>query len=217
MNKPSFIKRYYVPGLISLILLPVCCLWYFKTHKAFEKLGVIEVTFWGKWFGAYEKKDFGFYQYPPRSYKEIILCGKKDQDALALEQSLIALRKLVEDNNDTISGIHYRLNSDATYETFIDVLNLMRQERRNQYSVIDNDIYVFNALAFPREKEETVELRAFGCGTGLINVHDLQQQRKDDANTEFMRGVGTKFWLPELLFVILCLGAILNLIKRKLV
>ena len=48
-------KIYYVPGMISLICLPVLCIWYLNEHKNF--LRVLEISYAAKYIPNHDYKN----------------------------------------------------------------------------------------------------------------------------------------------------------------
>ena len=86
---------YYSLGLISLILLPVFCIYYLYSQHAFDNLSVIE-------FIVPREKNMEDYFYPSLShYKYIVLTGDSQHDQLKIVEAKALIIELLECKDTT--------------------------------------------------------------------------------------------------------------------
>ncbi len=136
-------KIYYVPGLLSLLLLPVLFIGFLKWSgkgKVYYVMPLISVN------KEYAKKHpFLFPEgYPPkRKYEDINITGVAALDEIKLTYSQIRVREMLQQNNAS-QGIHYHFGDSATYGSFIKALNILHIEMAEQYLVDENDIWFLN-------------------------------------------------------------------------
>ena len=101
-------KLFYVPGMISLVLIPVLCLWHLNSNRYFKN-DYYSVDFRIS-DSITDVKPFVGNHYPQvayipkRNYKTILFDGINDEQKL---KDLFAPLKRMIDENDTISGLKF--------------------------------------------------------------------------------------------------------------
>ena len=106
-------KIYYVPGMISLVCIPLLCIGYFFYSGAFVQYGAIDLGMPDKesnWFKNYKVASL-------RKYKEFDFDKKVEQ--LDLNEFETFLKNTIK-NSDTINGAKVNLGNQTNYQTFID-------------------------------------------------------------------------------------------------
>lgn len=156
-------KLFYVPGMISLVLLPVFFIYYFHVNKSFEKESCISIGMSNERTATeFEvKNDISL----ARDYKNFAFNGNLEKEKLNFEKFTLALR---EQNKikDTIHGIKIHL-AKAKYEVFIRVLDILVQEKTNTYAIFGNTIWVLNGHSHEtaEQKKWRKEHPPMNCGT----------------------------------------------------
>ncbi len=120
MSRGKYKKLYYVPGLISLVLLPLLLVYFGK--KEIQRLDVraIEINFW-------HPSSSRYWHFPERDYKQVILTGNITKDKVALENAKQFIKKLYA-SEDTLNGIQFTFQDSASYGSFVGLINYLIKE-----------------------------------------------------------------------------------------
>jgi len=207
-----FRRLYYSPGLISIILLPILCLFYLKSNHVFEKYGVIDITF------ALPDTNDIFGKIPKRDYLEINLTGNDQEDKSKFDHAQSELRKLVYDSSGT-KGVRFHFGEKAKYKTFISALNILSAENVRTYAPKDNDIWVAiptHVKIIPDSLQLLFPINP--CGTAEIQQRFLQyehdaklEEEKIIAEENYMTQVQKKLIIPSVLYVLMLFFAVKKL------
>ena len=126
-------KIYYVPGMISLIFLPILCVWYLNEHKNIERS--IEVSYVGK----YNKKnkspfnlDTTILSNPSekRNFKDYYLSGDLKSDSIQIRKFEFSTKQIIE-TNDTINGIHVIFGDNINYNLYLKTIDFFYKKRKS--------------------------------------------------------------------------------------
>ncbi len=139
-------RLYYTSGIISLVLLPILCVWYLQKQKAFEKPRVLEINWWFNW--NKHSDDFSFDVHPERRFVEIKLTGDDNENIIRLNYSQLEVRKPIE-SKDTTTGVHFIFEDNSKYWTFIRAVDICKIEKAVYFVPKDNDLWVFNYAPRP--------------------------------------------------------------------
>ncbi|CAA9196751.1 hypothetical protein Flavo103_15310 [Flavobacterium collinsii] len=146
-------KIFYVPGMISLILIPLFCFYHFYKVGAFKVFGVLDISL------VPDKEEFEKYKVKDlRKYRDFIFNGDKTQE-LKLQELRYFVRDLVK-KYDTVNGAKIHFGSKTDYNTFVNVIDILKVEEVPTWAPYKDDIYVL-ASAKPKPKKD----RRFFCGT----------------------------------------------------
>ncbi|MES2286843.1 MAG: hypothetical protein V4547_14230 [Bacteroidota bacterium] len=134
---------YYTAGLISLIMLPILCIWNLDNNKAFEKQHVLELLWWSK-----DRKDQQFDVHPSRKFDDTYLTSDNNSNKIKLDASQLKIRKLIA-TNDTINGVHFIFDNNSKYWTLVKVIDICNVEGAEHFILKDNDLWVCNYVPRP--------------------------------------------------------------------
>lgn len=134
MSRGKYKKLYYVPGLISLVLLPLLLVYFGK--KEIQRLDVraIEINFW-------HPSSSSYWHFPERNYRQVILTGNVSKDSIALENAKKFIKKLYT-SEDTLNGIQFILQDSASYGSFVGLINYFKKEDIRNVLPYGNNLWV---------------------------------------------------------------------------
>ncbi|WP_344815165.1 hypothetical protein [Flavobacterium cheonanense] len=131
-------KIFYVPGMISLVVLPLLCFWfiffngYMKEYRSFN-------------YGLDEEYSKKIIKEKPklilRNNSTYVFNSSIEKEQNKLDSFQLAIRKLHQ-SNDSINGIKVHFGKQMNYEVFIRVLDIQAIEKTDTYYQLDNDLYV---------------------------------------------------------------------------
>jgi len=147
-------RLYYVPGMISLLALPIVCYFYLKPFIRDERSLEIIVMANYKPEKVPIYNQFGIPVSPlrydstvlslpgiRRRYSKILLNGNEDADQMKLDTFRIQIRKMKKEN-DSINGVHLIFGDSTTYGVFIQAINICNQEEIMRYAIYRNNLWV---------------------------------------------------------------------------
>ena len=175
----------YPAGLISLMLLPILCIWYLLGFQEFEKTTALELNWPNEEWSNRVFKEYGFKIHPDREFAEILITGDDVSDKIKLDSSQNLVRLLTV-KNDTIKGIHFHFEDQANYWTFIYALDILNFEKSKSYVAYDNDIWVYNLAPRKVKEVDTTEYFTMECGTGWANVLADRANKKRQRNKRML-------------------------------
>ena len=126
MNRPKF-SRIYFPGLISLVFLPMMCIWYLVSVGKYNTLSGIKIA-WGSdefvndYLKSQKKSDINHV----RKFDDFILTGDKSHDKLYLDDLPNRINKLAV-ASDTINGIRIALTAHTSYDEIVGAIDAYYQ------------------------------------------------------------------------------------------
>lgn len=165
-------KIFYVPGLISLVFIPVLCYYHFYKVDAFKVYSSLDI------FLVPNKEEFEKYNVKDlRKYKDFVFNGEKTQEP-KLQELRFFVRDLVR-KYDTINGakIHFGLKTD--YNTFVNVIDILATEKVPTWAPFKDDIYVL-ASGKPKQKQD----RRFFCDTGAYSEKNTLRMEEENRKKE---------------------------------
>jgi hypothetical protein len=154
-------KIQYVPGMISLILLPILCVWYLNEHKNVER--VIEFHYPVKYHPhdinilcsyPYDTSCLSL-PYNRRKYCVFKLNGNSVDDSLLLIKFNEKLQHIVQ-SEDTISGLQVTFGDSVQYKYFIKTINICLHDTFLPiYTVYEDNLWYFHRKHSPKFKKTT--------------------------------------------------------------
>ncbi|KIC64336.1 hypothetical protein [Chryseobacterium taiwanense] len=166
-------KIFYVPGLISALLIPIL-FWYYGSQKFKEvNLGVIDIGLPAKSHDGKELAYASFEPYRNWNYHKIIV-----QPSLAKENSkfyVSEIKKLQKENREK-SGIEFILDNKNTYNDIVSLLNDMELSKHPSYHLdLDKTGHFFvvqesSISNIPTYNDDTIDR----CGNEVIDFSSEQ-------------------------------------------
>lgn len=165
-------RIFYVPGMISLVLIPVLCYYHFYKVDAFKVYGFLDISL------VRNKEEFEKYNVKGlRKYKDFIFNGEKTQE-LKLQELRYFVRDLVKEY-DTINGVKIHFGPKTDYNTFVNVIDILTTEKVPTWAPFKDDVYVL-ASGKPKHKED----HRFFCGTGAYSEKNTLRMEEENRKRE---------------------------------
>ncbi|WP_264525157.1 hypothetical protein [Flavobacterium sp. N502536] len=176
-------KIFYVPGMISLILIPLFCFYHFYKVDAFKVYGVLDI------YLVPDKEEFEKYKIKDlRKYKDFIFNGDKTQE-LKLQELRYFVRDLVK-KYDTVNGAKIHFGSKTDYNTFVNVIDILKVEKVPTWAPYRDDIYVL-ASAKPKPKRNSTHM--YGCYYGEANKEYFLDKEKE-RQSQYVLALFKRYW-----------------------
>ncbi|MFB9077129.1 hypothetical protein ACFFLS_03185 [Flavobacterium procerum] len=162
-------KIFYVPGMISLVLIPIFCFYHFYKVDAFKVYSLIS-------FSLPDEKSITKEEVRQlRKYKEFSFNNEKWQQLNQLKEFRFYVRGLMK-NYDTINGAKVHFGPKMDYDTYIETLNAVIEEGGESYIYYDDDMYI---LGKRKIKKTYTPKMIWTCGYGESNKeYFLEEERK---------------------------------------
>ncbi|WLD22612.1 hypothetical protein NU10_07640 [Flavobacterium dauae] len=172
-------KIYYIPGIFSIIFLPILGIWYMNKYDYFTQLRSIDFTYMDfaeieRMTKKYDHVNYGQNEFEMRTYKEVHLSNDKNS-----KNTFKYIDQFVNDvvqTKDTINGLKIHFEENATYNEFIEVLNIFNEREAELYILDNNTMYFVGRDWDPNAKESEFDnLPFFTCTNGYDyeNTSDL--------------------------------------------
>jgi hypothetical protein len=185
--------RLYPAGLISIVFLPLLCIWHLNRQKTFEKTGAMDVAYY---YHTSDIVQVNWFKTVPsfRKYTEIKFSGNAGEDSLRLQYARMEVRRIFN-SKDSINGVHIKFTSATKYWSFVKAIEICHNE--NAFSLLDNnDMWIY--YASPLITEKNTDVQSFNCGTGL-NRTNLMLTEELKAENEKYYQERIKFYLVPLI------------------
>lgn len=165
MDRPKRKKIYYIPGIMSLTILPIAFILFTDKEIKQKRLTVLPIvladTNLPKKFPESFKKFNGSFP-PKRNYVDINLTGDNQNDKIKLDFAQIRIREILS-QNDTTNGLHFKFGDSSQYWTFIKAVDILRFEKAKTYMPLDNDLWFYH---FPPD----TKVVSWICGTTYSDI-----------------------------------------------
>ncbi|MBE8728021.1 hypothetical protein [Flavobacterium hungaricum] len=184
-------RIFYVPGMISLVLIPLFCLYHFYKVDAFKVYGSINISM------PYEKDYFAKYKFASlREYKVFDFNENESKTKEQLKNVRLYLQNLIK-ARDTINGVKLHYGPKMHYETFIKTIDILNEVEAPVWGIDGNDVYIFAARNTPKKvKKDTTYVR-MNCGTGELmrqEAYFKAKQKKEDEAFQFQAAFVKEKW-----------------------
>jgi len=140
--------RIYLPGIISLIALPMLCIWYFMLHHSFTRQTVMQVAFPDR----FEKLPARF-DLPHIERFVVINLDNDKEDKIKLDSGQLRVRELIL-SQDSTWGVKFHFSDYSKYWEFIRVLDICKIERACCFRFDHDDLIVINRPPRPKPANE---------------------------------------------------------------
>ena len=202
-------KIFYVPGMISLIFIPLLCLVYFYRTDSFTVYGSLNLVF---------SDDESFFEYKVaslRRYKKFNLNGSKLKEQKNLNELQFFLRNLVKEK-DTINGAKVNFGSKTHYDVFVSVLDILIVEKVPTWGLYEDDIYILGSLNKPKIDKSKITKTRMNCGTSELMIQEnlrKQENLRIQEKNQFKISFFKKQWILFLGYFGIVLINIFALVK----
>ena len=207
-------RLFYSTGLISLILLPILCIFYLNKHKAFEKQRVVEVNWWTEEWAKRSMEEYPYEIYPKRNFIDINITGNDLENKIKLDFARLQIRKLIS-SQDTTKGVHFHFDEHSKFWTLIRAIDICKIEKAKMFVLKDNDLWIF--IFEPRPKPIVEEIKEIMyCGNGRMNyIVEKSQVEVTNEKINYVYGIAKQFWLSLLLFILMTILTIKKLFDKR--
>lgn len=169
-------KIFYVPGMISLVFIPLFCFYHFYKVNAFQVYRGINLSVpVGNEFEEYKVATL-------RKYKVFNFDGSYLEKKKLSEMKLYLRKLRIE--KDTVNGIKMHFGSKSYYQTFITTLDILVEEDAPTWAINDNDIYVLGSSNTYKEVKDTIHYQRMNCNTSALmeerRLWELKNKRKEE-------------------------------------
>ncbi|MEJ5104685.1 hypothetical protein [Chryseobacterium sp. MYb328] len=151
-------KIYYVPGLISAVLIPLL-FWYYGNQRVHPQYTVIDLGIPLK-IRPETPLEYTFEPYRNWNYKKIIV---QPNTAVQNQQYYISELKTLQARNEKETGIEFVINDRNSYEDFIAIINVMYLSKQEVFCAdigTTGHIFAVHEYSDPNE-----DVREIICGT----------------------------------------------------
>jgi hypothetical protein len=160
-------KIFYVPGMISLIFIPLFCLGYFCFTDAFKINAGID-------FSVVDDQNFLENKvYSRRQYKIFNFNETEFENEIKLKKMRLYLRSLVE-KKDTVYGVLVHFGLQTKYKAFIGVLDILATEKAPIYVLYKDDFYVWGSKDKPSKIKKNADEQMKTC---IVVEEDLSEEK----------------------------------------
>lgn len=196
-------KLNYLPGMISLVLIPYLICYLALQYLAIPKERVMELNMPRKNTSEYSFSFNRTLMETKIDFLEITLTGNETEDKIKLDFAALETRRIIKEN-DSVHGVKLVFNDSAKYNSLIRILNIMDQEIARYY-VYEDQMFWFYHVPIYNTRIYTATLMC-----GLVIDHK-----------ELSRGFpyyifnGNLKWIPISLALLFLIGLISILIRFK--
>lgn len=210
-------KLFYVPGMISLVLIPILFLYYFDAHKTFEKEYSMDIGLPDHGSMGQIIKDYPLLN--QRNYKEFTFNGSllSDKNTLDDFQHLLKQQNKIK---DTVNGIKLYFGKQMNYEVFIRILDILTIEKTPTYMPYGNELLIVNGSVSDIEREKRRLKQKFGKPMNCATQANMREQRRywDEQqelinNENFQKAFFNRHWYLFLAYFGIVLLNFFTLIK----
>lgn len=167
----------YVPGMISLLLLPVTAYIYFRCTDSFTVFRSMDIALPAKHKGVVPPPDGATITLAKanaiRHYKSFYFNGSEKSEMAKLDAMRREFRRL-KASGDTTNGVKARFGKHSQYDTFIRTLDYLAIEEMPVWGLFGDEIYV---LVPPPPKPSRYAIKTWSCG-GVWNDLEIEEPSK---------------------------------------
>lgn len=171
-------KIFYVPGLISALLLPIL-FWYYGNQRVHPQYTVIDLGLPAKHkYG--DKFDYTFEPFRNWNYKKITV---KPNTALQNQQYYVSELKKLQARNEKETGIEFVIDDQNNYQDFIALMNAMQLANQETFGIDVGKTGHFFSVHFYKDPN-TIERSYDAIGGCIVYIEDIKKTYIDFRNFE---------------------------------
>ena len=208
-------KIRYIPGIFTIVALPLISIYYLKSVGAFIQYRAIEINFPNH---TQKNQVFAF-----KTHNHFTVF-KLSNDDTANEKKITQIDSLLQNlktKNDTVNGIHVKFENQVKYNFFIQTLNLLIKHAYIAYLIEDDDIWTMwnspvteDAVEVIDKLNDKKESTYVNCGTQelIYRQHAKDYHSLIIKEREFLFLSNLKdFWIVLAAYILLVGISMLNL------
>jgi hypothetical protein len=207
-------RKYYIPGILTLLFLPIMCYIYLSNYGKDERVRVVIICekYDSTMHGNSYKWDTTFLSKPgnKRIYSDIVLDADENvnnQNLQIFENKLCELKS----NNDTINGIHIIFEKGMKYKFFINAIDVCYKcDSFPAFAIYDNNLW---AIYFKKSKEKLERNRARAKEQAEENLLKINKRKYRSSNIHMSTSIVLKFCVLILMFLFLGYVSIKKMIE----
>jgi hypothetical protein len=199
----------YLPGMISLVFLPVFCLVFLFQHKAFVHQGYIDVAMWSPYWNKISPKEYQVKFPPDRNYLTINLDGNDAANKTRLDFARLEIREMLN-SKDTHKGVKFHFGKTSKYWSYVQAYDICQVEGAPAYGQYQDDMYAM----YIRPKVDDKPKYMFFCGTGQA----LQESINRELHKERLKAIDKMtrtFWPLGIVFLTMTFFAVRKLFLKS--
>lgn len=169
-------RRYYTPGIFSLVFLPILCIWYLEKRDAFKQEHILPVYFWNK-----QILDYRYFNKDSTSAKGItyekITLNNTLESINNIKQKIILSNK----NKSTEIGLHIIFSNDLSTNNYINFIDFIKHNNVQVYSLTFKEIYIHHfKLLEELEKENEIKItNIIRCYGPMPSNEMIEQEERE--------------------------------------
>ncbi len=198
-------KIYYPAGLISLILLPICCLFYLNQRKAFSNSQAMDLAVFQEDNSFFNQKDLdSVFQY--RNFVNYRFSGNDEKDKIELSQIKKSLSLLIR-KKDTSAVLQITFGNKAKYWTFVKSIDTCYNNDL-QTVVKNNEILAYFATPI-KPDPNSFKYPIITCGGYSYDAGPENEDFFAKITAQYLRGslFLNTYWTSALVFLLMCFFA----------
>jgi len=203
----------YPPGIISLVFLPVFCLFFLYQHKAFVHQGYIDVTMWSPYWNKISPKEYQVKFPPDRDYLTINLDGNDAANKTRLDFARLEIREMLN-SKDTHKGVRFHFGKTSKYWSYVQAYDICQVEGVPGYAQYQDDIYAVYVKPKIYDQVNSVGL----LGNDLIMLPPSPEElnrRMWDERLQFIGKIAKAFWPIGIAFLTMTFFAVRKLFLKS--
>ena len=185
----KYLSRYkkikYYPGLISIIILPIICVFFLKVNYDSKRQTAISLTTWSEDF-LYDET---MYILNNRKFKKVVFTGDLYSDEMKLKTSQ--------------KEIQFNFEANSHYKTYVHLLEILQLENATYYIPYKNNIWFTNPT-IPKSAYNSLN-----CGFNPKPINEFEQINEYVLIKYFIE----KYYYLGLIYLFLCFLGIRSSIK----
>src|SRR5690554_1568893 len=207
-------KLRYIPGMFSIILLPLLGYIYFQSNGYFKQFGAFDISYIDLEFLQEYDDLYDDLEIHRRSYTEVTFNGNIEESKKTLQYVDDFTDKIIE-TKDTINGLKIHLGNQATYNEFIQLLDVLWEKPREDIWFFDNNTIMLAGKDWEPTPPEYEDFTFIEICSGAYFTEEAEpkfnfQQIFDNLKTQFLQS--KIIYSAYFIFVFV---ALTYLIKRK--
>jgi len=208
-------KLRYIPGMFSIILLPLLGYIYFQSNGYFKQFGAFDISYIDLEFLQEYDDLYDDLEIHRRSYTEVTFNGNIEESKKTLQYIDDFTDKIIE-TKDTINGLKIHLGNQATYNEFIQLLDVLWEKPREIIWTIDNNTILLTGKDWKPSSPDDLDIEdiiVMTCGVPFTEEAEPKFNLQ-----QFLQNLKTQFLQNKIIYsayFIFVFVALTYLIKRK--